>query len=144
MEDMCSFKVNDPSVIYETMENEVILINLDKGYYYCLQELAADIWALILSNATIDQMIALTAKHFSTTDEQTRAVLTTFIDQLTSEQLIRADKQHLEKKAPAVTFHAKSFTTPKLQKFEDMQNLLFLDPIHEVDEQGWPHESETV
>jgi hypothetical protein len=26
-----------------------------------------------------------------------------------------------------------------LQKFTDMQELLLLDPIHEVDERGWPH-----
>jgi len=32
-----------------------------------------------------------------------------------------------------------AFEKPKLQKFTDMQDLLLLDPIHEVDEAGWPH-----
>jgi hypothetical protein len=31
------------------------------------------------------------------------------------------------------------FEKPGLQKYSDMQDLLLLDPIHEVDEMGWPH-----
>lgn len=31
------------------------------------------------------------------------------------------------------------FVRPILQKYTDMADLLLLDPIHEVDEQGWPH-----
>ena len=31
-----------------------------------------------------------------------------------------------------------NFERPKLGKYTDMQDLLLADPIHEVDEQGWP------
>jgi hypothetical protein len=31
-----------------------------------------------------------------------------------------------------------SFTPPLLHKYSDMQELLLLDPIHDVDEAGWP------
>jgi len=31
------------------------------------------------------------------------------------------------------------FVKPILQKYTDMADLLLLDPIHEVGEQGWPH-----
>jgi hypothetical protein len=30
------------------------------------------------------------------------------------------------------------YAAPTLQKHTDMQDLLLLDPIHEVDETGWP------
>ncbi|MBN2286366.1 MAG: hypothetical protein JXI43_07950, partial [Tissierellales bacterium] len=33
-----------------------------------------------------------------------------------------------------------SFKKPVIDKFEDMQEMLLLDPIHEVNDQGWPHE----
>ena len=36
------------------------------------------------------------------------------------------------------SFGAK-FEKPVLQKYSDMQDLLLLDPIHEVDEMGWPN-----
>jgi hypothetical protein len=31
---------------------------------------------------------------------------------------------------------------PVLNKYTDMQDLLLLDPIHEVDERGWPNSVE--
>ncbi|HEY9704008.1 MAG TPA: PqqD family protein, partial [Allocoleopsis sp.] len=31
------------------------------------------------------------------------------------------------------------FAQPLLEKYTDMQDLLLLDPIHEVDEIGWPN-----
>jgi hypothetical protein len=33
---------------------------------------------------------------------------------------------------------AVAFVPPSLAKFQDMQDLLLLDPIHETDEPGWP------
>jgi hypothetical protein len=32
-----------------------------------------------------------------------------------------------------------SWAEPVLDKYTDMQELLLLDPIHEVDDAGWPH-----
>jgi hypothetical protein len=31
------------------------------------------------------------------------------------------------------------FEPPKFAKYNDMQNLLLSDPIHDVDETGWPN-----
>jgi hypothetical protein len=41
--------------------------------------------------------------------------------------------------APEFATPPGAFGPPRLQKFTDMQELLLLDPIHEVDEAGWPH-----
>ncbi len=32
----------------------------------------------------------------------------------------------------------RTYATPTLSKYTDMEELLLLDPIHEVDAQGWP------
>ena len=31
------------------------------------------------------------------------------------------------------------YEPPQLMKYTDMQELILLDPIHDVDEKGWPH-----
>ena len=31
------------------------------------------------------------------------------------------------------------FSPPVVEKYTDMQDLVLLDPVHEVDERGWPH-----
>lgn len=33
------------------------------------------------------------------------------------------------------------FQPPALESYTDMQDLLLLDPIHEVDEMGWPQKA---
>jgi hypothetical protein len=33
------------------------------------------------------------------------------------------------------------FDEPLVERFTDMQNLLLLDPIHEVTEEGWPQQA---
>ena len=35
---------------------------------------------------------------------------------------------------------ARVFEAPRLEKYTDMQDLVLLDPVHEVDEQGWPQQ----
>jgi hypothetical protein len=34
------------------------------------------------------------------------------------------------------------FAEPALEKHTDMQDLILLDPVHEVDARGWPHAAE--
>ena len=37
------------------------------------------------------------------------------------------------------------FQSPEIQKFTDMEDLLLIDPIHEVDEEaGWPNIKDAV
>jgi hypothetical protein len=42
-------------------------------------------------------------------------------------------------KTPAPVEPGTPFVPPVLERYTDMQELLFLDPIHDVDESGWPH-----
>jgi hypothetical protein len=52
-----------------------------------------------------------------------------------------------ESAAPVLTPHpengaaAQPYQEPKLGKYTDMQELLLLDPVHEVDEAGWPNKA---
>ncbi len=32
-----------------------------------------------------------------------------------------------------------AFVTPELTRYTDIEDMLILDPIHEVDASGWPH-----
>ena len=34
---------------------------------------------------------------------------------------------------------ARPYEPPQLEKYTDMQDLVLLDPVHEVDATGWPH-----
>lgn len=40
-------RVNTPQVVCETIDGEVVIVNLDKGIYYSLLKTGADIWSRI-------------------------------------------------------------------------------------------------
>jgi hypothetical protein len=41
--------------------------------------------------------------------------------------------------APAAPAAGAVFAPPRLEVFDDLQDLFLVDPIHDVDEAGWPH-----
>ena len=64
-----------------------------------------------------------------------------FISELLQESLIAAIDQ--PQKSPIIKKEENktklTFEHPTIEKYDDMQELLLLDPIHEVDEDGWPN-----
>jgi len=68
------------------------------------------------------------------------------LDELREEGLIVADEANgklplsgssTSVAGPIVTTRIE-FRAPTFEKFTDMQELILLDPIHEVDQSGWP------
>ena len=68
--------------------------------------------------------------------------VTGFIREILAENLIVPDATPFPQPStldnPGPQVH-KPFVPPVLHKYTDMQELLLIDPIHEVDETGWPN-----
>jgi hypothetical protein len=130
------FSLNDKDICSEEIEGEVIIINLTTGCYYSLVGSAAALWPLALAGWSATE---IAAQFMPAGSEPTsiEAEITAFIDHLRAENILltRSDavRQEVTGLAPATTF-----TTPFIEKFTDMQELLLVDPIHEVAEAGWP------
>jgi hypothetical protein len=119
----------------------MVLVNLENGSYYTLDRVGLDIWDQLVAGADRDGVSkAMAVSDESRRDEIEKAV-NTFIDTLAAERLIVAapdGEPPAGLPAPASRGNGRSFTAPVLQRYTDMQELLLLDPIHEVDEAGWP------
>ncbi len=48
------YQVKSSNIIHETIDNEVVIVNLEKGYYYSMRNTAAEIWTNILTGMTTD------------------------------------------------------------------------------------------
>ena len=69
------------------------------------------------------------------------AAVAAFADRLVSEELlVRVDDGAVRPRITAVVQASERtpFMEPLIEKYEDMQDLLMLDPIYEVDFAGWP------
>jgi len=149
MEIAKKLKVNEPNVVHETIDGETILLDLNTGNYFSLDGPGATIWEYI-------ELAGEWGKIFSSlksTDPEKDAFIqnsvTAFIEDLFKENLLvekadaslPADITDLENQLRSAV---ENFTPPKVNKYSDMQDLLLLDPIHEVDEKGWPESKDTT
>ena len=101
-------------------------------------------WVVLLSSPVID-VSAITeavASRFDRTSEAVEGEIAAFLEQLKRENLIAAAENGAitgsNGMAP-VTNGGKPYEPPVLETYTDMQDLVLLDPVHEVDATGWPH-----
>ena len=100
--------------------------------------LAADIWNWIAAGHSEEAIVAAVT---SATEDAVGADIIDLIGELRDEGLIEpADGTELVEGAALSVRATGPYSSPQLEKYEDMQELITLDPIHEVnDEAGWPH-----
>ena len=146
MDSSTRFRIRTPQVISEYFDNEVVIINFDNGNYYSLEKVGADIWGLIKNGANLGRIIRGLTRQYEGGTEKIEKAVCVFMDELTRENLIVPDpigkpesnpEGDPEGKAPGETAR-QNFPIPRLNRYDDMQDLILLDPIHEVDESGWP------
>ncbi len=132
------FRQNVPQIVSDMIDGEVIIINLDNGTYYSLTGAGALTWELLTRGTTLADAAREVALHFDgdTIEDGLRA----FWGELSAEGLI-VESDTVTPAPPHLDLSATKapFVVPHLESFTDMKDLLFLDPIHEVDEKtGWP------
>jgi hypothetical protein len=127
-------------VIHETFDDEVVIVNLDSGRYYSAQQAGADVWQLIVAGQSVDEMATHLAPHYDAAPETMAAAIARYCEQLSGETLVTpADESSSSAPLPTLADRGRRpFVEPRLQVFTDMQDLLLLDPIHEVGPEGWP------
>ncbi len=138
------FRMNSPTCIHETIGDEVIVANLDVGFYYSIDDkLGMAIWNAMEGGTAIAQIVDRLSEHFGLHPSAVEPSITAFLTELEQEGLIMPDTSRQEEdRAPASLRPENlpsSFAKPTFEKYTDMQLLLLLDPIHEVDETGWPN-----
>ena len=136
------FRVNTPNVVAEAFDDEMVLVNLDNGSYYTLDKVGLDIWGQLEQRVGLDRIVYTVASTYDSDGADIEGAGSSFIEALQQEGLIvAAEHDEAPPAEPSRTVSPADrcpFTAPVLQRYTDMQDLLLLDPIHEVDESGWP------
>lgn len=147
MELMHPIRINTPQIVHESIDGEVIIIDFECGYYYSLRYVAAQIWNMIDSGVPVPYILDTLKQRFVGEPEVIVQTTCQFLDLLQKSQLIvEADIPTPQLSAAAEVALSASdtgvmqpFVAPTIQQYTDMQDLLLLDPIHDVDAAGWPH-----
>jgi hypothetical protein len=132
-------KVNHTRTVHEVIDNEVIVIDLETGTYYNLEDTALEIWEAIQHGTTRQQLLDGFTERYSD-PEPDRELVVAFVDELLTAGLVEVELTD----TPPAGFNwtgappMRPFSKPVLGR-HTMSDLLLLDPIHDVDERGWPH-----
>jgi Coenzyme PQQ synthesis protein D (PqqD) len=128
-----------PEIVHETVDGEVIAIDLDNGSYYSLAGSGPLVWSLLADGASeVELRDALEARFGAV--ETIAGDVSTLLEQLRENGLI----VETEREADIATLMAKAgdsetYEAPRFERYTDMKDYFLLDPIHEVDRAGgWP------
>jgi Coenzyme PQQ synthesis protein D (PqqD) len=128
------YEINAPDVVAETFDEDVVILNLADGRYFGLAGCANAIWQLLQDGHT---PAAILASVLTVRPELTYPSLE-FIEHIFKYKLIRPRAESIE----IASFPADltwSEGAPAVEVFDDLAEMIYGDPIHDVDEQvGWP------
>ena len=142
---MSQFRIKSPSIIHETINDEAVVVNLDSGVYFSLDGAASLAWDALVAGRRIDEVAAIIAATYQLPLPDAQAHVATLLEQLRQhELLVPAENEvaYANFVPPAATpknAAAKPFTGMTLHVYRDMEELLMLDPIHDVTAAGWPN-----
>jgi hypothetical protein len=132
-----SYRVCAPAVVSEVIDGEAIIMDLRSGNYFSADGAGARLWEVIALGCAHDDIQAWAAAAFEGDAATIGAGVDAFLDQLTGHGLIEVEDPPRNTPAPAPAAR-ESYRVPLVAVYTDMQDLLLLDPIHDVDEAGWP------
>ncbi|WP_392532236.1 PqqD family protein [Nostoc sp. C117] len=126
-----NYQINSPKVIHETIDAEVVVVNLDEKNYYSLLKVAADIWNKIERGISQENIITELSQQYNRSSEEIQKSVNTFLEELQKEQLILLTINDVatNKNSSITTIQAQvtqqgiEFEPPILDKFTNMKYL---------------------
>jgi hypothetical protein len=131
-----------PNVISDLIDGEVVIINMSTGAYYSLDACGALVWQALDAGLSVGQVIELAQQRYEAAPQIIAQAVAQLVAQLAEETLIvalSAPPASTTAALPPAASGRLPFGAPTLQRYDDMQDLIMLDPIHDVDESGWPN-----
>ncbi|MDH7445522.1 PqqD family protein [Aquimarina sp. 2201CG14-23] len=135
------YLINTPMVIADIMDDEIIILNMESGKYYSAMNTGAIAWQTLSNGYTIEEASEIISKHFAISNDLVLKDLNTISTQFLADGLIMTS----EVKKPVINVDVsayKTYTTPEITTYTDMEKLLLMDPVHEVENMGWPNKKE--
>jgi hypothetical protein len=124
------FRVNAPAVVFDASADDTVIINLVSGRYFRLDAASSLAWNALVASGSRSGFTAS-----ATNESDVLASMDDMIARLVAEELI------VEAPADAAGTDPEPWTFAgfTLESFSDLEDILGLDPIHEVDpNKGWP------
>jgi hypothetical protein len=133
-------QISEPRVVHEIIRGEAVIVNLANGNYYSTDGVGAELWRCILTCPCDDDLVAFVVASYDVDAATAATDVAAFLDSLQQEGIILCSEEVGETLGPSLGALSpkQEYAAPHVEVFSDMQEMIALDPIHEVDATGWP------
>lgn len=141
---MKTYHLDSTNIATEIFDNEAVLINIPQGKYYSVRgNTGIRILEILQEPSSIDNILAAVRNEFELNNEvDSENEIEIFINHLENENIIIPAQEAIACK-PEETDFKRPYEKVELEIFDDMQELIMLDPVHDVESfKGWPQKKE--
>src|SRR6516162_6658945 len=132
-----------PNITSRSFGDEIVAADFRSGVYFSMLGSAAQIWEGLIAGMPVDRVVSEVSALSDADPKAFAEAAKAFVDSLVAERLIEPGEQMVAAAwKPASPIDGR-YGLPLLERFTDMEDLLRLDPIHEVEDSGWPHAGTT-
>jgi hypothetical protein len=142
---MAKYTIDRKRFVSEQFEQETVIINLEEGLYYSLSATATETLNLVEQGFSVEEIVdVLRARYIN--KEELPGLVESFVAEIERQGILipRPERFQTNLEGAARNISADRtearFDPPVITRFDDMQEILLLDPIHQVSEQGWPNQ----
>ena len=76
------------NMVFNELDGEIVMMNLEKGEYYGLNPVGSCIWELLANPMTVEALIAQLIEEFDVSPNQCQADIELFIDDMIEKKMI--------------------------------------------------------
>jgi len=135
---MAQVELNSSSISCERLDGEMVIISFETGKYFNSNGAAADILYLIENSVDHSLWGQILSTQFSDFEESSSGIAE-FLGLLLEEKIVLESPGVVVKTIDLPTDYQRgAWQKPALLVFDDLADLLLIDPIHDTSLEGWP------
>jgi hypothetical protein len=129
-------------VVLERLGNEIVIISFNSGRYYSAKGLATDI-LLLIQNRIPAAKWEIKLSNYYPSDVLDKNKIRKYLETLIENSLcIGIEELEDSNYDLPVDMQRDQFDEPTLKIYDDLQDIIMVDPIHDTSLEGWPEKNE--
>jgi hypothetical protein len=136
-----SFRILAGAVVSEIIDGEAVIMQMRTGHYFSTRGTGAELWDLLQRGVDLQTSARLFSDASGRSLDEIASAIDAFVADAARHQLGESVEVTSTTDADLQAMPALSaaWSAPVIEVFTDMEDLLLLDPIHDVSEEvGWP------
>ena len=120
----------------EIIDGEAVILDLRCGRYYTTELVGAEVWRAATEGVPCGDIVSSCRDHFPDQSE-IESDVHALLEGLVAAGLLERQDESIPSEQSALTW-PNTYTAPDLKCYDDLADMMALDPVHDVDATGWP------